>query len=106
MKSKAICESNFNILNFIITIARKSCSGRQVELETMEFLGKHDWRRGKHLLEKFVSTHTLSLAAEEYYRQMMENLSLGRTNSSSSMIQNAPSVAASQVTLKALVREL
>lgn len=68
IKSKALKESAPGILNQILAIVKKYCGSDVIELETIQFLCKHDWRKNKPVFQQFINSSKLSLNAEEYYR--------------------------------------
>ena len=61
-------ESSPNILKVIISLVKKA-SGI-VNVDHLELLTYHDWKKCKYLLNEFIQTSKLSLPALEYVKNM------------------------------------
>jgi hypothetical protein len=94
LKSKATKESSPNILKLILLIVKKYSPSDTIDLESIEFLCMHDWRKCKHLLTEFVQANRISQAAEDYIRnnaQLFSPASLPKATPSQTLSTNSQS---------------
>lgn len=100
IKSNGIRESSPNVLKQVLQIVKKYAGIDPIDMETLEYVYKHDWRRAKLLLQDFHSNSKFTPEASDYIRHNNIAVSNSKPNAS------VPQAAAQIVTLKGFIREL
>lgn len=100
IKSNAIRESAPNNLKLVIQIAKKYSGVDPIDLETLEYIYKHDWKKAKLTLNDFLTTNKFTPEASDYIRH--NNLSVSNSKINNSTPQNA----IQQTNLKSFMKEL
>lgn len=100
IKSNGIKESSPNVLKLVLQIVKKYAGLDPIDMETLEYVYKHDWRRAKLLLQEFHSNNKFTPEASDYIRHNNIAVSNSKPNAS------VPAAAAQLVTLKGFMREL
>lgn len=73
IKAKAIRECSPVILKVIIQIIKKYSTSELIDLDSLEFLCMHDWKKCRALFTEFIQTNKFTFAAQDYIKN---NISL------------------------------
>ncbi len=101
IKSNTIRESGPNNLKLVLQIARKYSGTEPIDMETLDYVYKHDWRKAKISLQDFLSNNKFTPQASDYIRH---NSSVAVSNSKVSYASSLNSPPAT--TLKSFMKEL
>lgn len=72
-------------MKIVLSLVNKYCGNDLVDLETLTFLEKHDWKKAKNLLSDFLSIHKLTPEAHDHAK--LSNIVVS-TNKSTLLMQN------------------
>ena len=100
IKSNGIKESSPNVLKLVLQIVKKYAGLDPIDLETLEYVYKHDWRKAKFLLQDFHSSNKFTPEASDFIRH--NNIAVSNSKPNASI----PPAAAQATTLKSFMREL
>lgn len=100
IKSNGIKESSPNVLKLVLQIVKKYAGLDPIDMETLEYVYKHDWRKAKFLLQDFHSNNKFTPEASDFIRHNNITLSNNKSNPS------VPPAATQTINLKGFMREL
>lgn len=100
IKSNGIKESSPNVLKLVLQIVKKYAGLDPIDMETLDYVYKHDWRRAKLLLQDFHANNKFTPEASDFIRHSNIAVSNSKPNAS------VPHAAAQIVTLKGFMKEL
>lgn len=99
IKSNTIRESSPNNLKLILQIVKKYCGLDPIDMETLEFVYKHDWKKAKLILQDFHNNNKFTTEASDYIRH--NNIAV-----SNSKAATTPQGVIQQTTIKSFMKEL
>ncbi len=98
IKSNAIRQSAPNNLKLVIQLAKKYAGVEPIDLQTLEYIYKHDWKKAKLTLNDFLTSNKFTPEASDYIRHNNISISNSKVNNS------IPPAAIQQTNLKSFMK--